>query len=213
MKLYLNGKVASSDLRIIDGRSYVPVADVAKALDAQIIKRGDGYEIATPGGANQVAGVAQGRIGDELFDGKWRFQVVSVEDAGATYQERYYQPLREIKAQGPGDTLIVVNCRLKNGLQKTQSPLVTEREPGNTALADEQGQSYPPLDYDARQQEGDKILSYEGAALLPGAGADFALVFNVPKGTVPKALVYSLQAYPDDVGKTKHSDVRVSLTQ
>lgn len=213
LKLYMNGEVASTDLRVINGRSYVPVADIAKALGAPITKREDGYEIGQPGGANQINGVAQGKIGDELFDGKWRFQVISVEDVGATYQERYYQHLREIKAQGKGDTLIVINCRLKNGVKKTQSPLVTERVPGNTALADEQGQSYPPLDYDARQQEGDKIMSYEGAALLPGAATDFALVFNCPKGTVPKALVYSLQAYPDDVGKEKHSDVRVNLGQ
>ena len=212
-KLYMNGQVASSSLRIIEGRSYVPVADVANALGATIATRSDGYEIVMPGGANQVEGVAQGKIGDELFTGQWRFQVVSVEDAGKQYKERYYQMLRTIKPQGGGETLIVVNCRLKNGTKRTRTPLVTERVPGNTALADDQGHSYAPLDYDAAQGEGDKIMSFAGRDLLPGAAMDFALVFSVPKGTVPKALVYSVQVYPDDVGKQQHTDLRVSLTQ
>lgn len=212
-KLYLNGKVASRSLRVIDGRSYVPVADVARALGATVAARGDGYEIVMPGGANQVEGVAQGKIGDEIFTGQWRFQVVNVQEAGDQYKERYYQQLRTIRPKSPAETLLVVNCRLKNGMNKTRTPLVTERIPANTALADAAEHSYAPLDYDASQGEGDKILSYAGSDLLPGAAMEFALVFSVPRGTVPKALIYSLQAYPDDVGKDKHTDVRVSLTQ
>lgn len=211
-KLYMNGKLASSNLRVIDGRSYVPVADVAKALGAEVTARSDGYEIAIAGGTGQVEGFAQGKIGNELFTGQWRFQVVSVENAGDQYKERYYQQMRTLKPKGATDTLIVVNCRLKNGTKQTKTPLVTERIPGNTSLADDQDHSYPPLDYDAAQDEGDKIMSYAGSPLLPGAATDFALIFSVPKGTNPKALVYSVQVYPDDVGKDKHTDLRVSLT-
>ena len=210
-KLYINGQVASTNLRVIDGRSYAPVAEVAKALGATIATREDGYEIVMPGGANQVNGVAQGKIGDELFTGQWRFQVVSVQQAGDQYKERYYQMLRTIKPKGPGETLVVVNCRLKNGTKQTKTPLVTERIPGNTALADDKEHSYGPLDYDAAQGEGDKIMSYAGADLLPGAAMEFALVFSVPKGTVAKALVYSVQVYPDSVGKAPNADVRVNL--
>lgn len=165
-----------------------------------------------PGGAYQVEGVAQGKIGDELFTGKWRFRVVSIEEAGDEYKERYYQLQRTIKPRGATETLLVVNCRLKNGTSKTLTPVLTERIPGNTALAAEEDHSYPPLDYDA-VQESDKIMSYAASALLPGAATDFALVFSVPKGTTPKALVFSTLAYPGDVGKKETTDVRVSLVK
>lgn len=210
-KLYMNSKVASTSVRLIDGRAYAPLADVAKALGATIQARDDGYEIIMPGGANQVNGVAQGKIGDELFTGEWRFQVVSVEEAGTEYVERYYQQKRTIKPQGPDQTLLVINCRLKNGTNKTRNPLLTERILGNTALADTEEHSYPPLDVDARQ-ESDKTQSYAGAAVLPGAAVDFALVFSVPKETAPKALVFSVMVYPDDVGKDKFKNVRVLLS-
>jgi hypothetical protein len=212
LQLYIHGKVASTDVRIIDNHAYVPVVDVAKALGMVVQQRKDGFELSVPGGTGQIEGKTQGKIGDVLFTGKWRFQVVSVEEAGPTYKERYYQEERTIKANGPGDTLLVLNCRLKNGLDKTQTPLLTEREPGNTALADTEDHSYPPKDYDARQ-ESTKINSYAAESVLPGAAVDFALVFSVPKGTTPKSLVYSVQVYPDDVGKEKHTDVRVELQQ
>jgi len=210
LQLLLNGKVASTGVRVIDGRAYVPVDDVARALGLQVTKTKGAYLLATAGGANQVQGARQGKIGSELFTGKWRFQVTGVQQA-ESYVERYYQEKRTIKPRNPGETLIIVTCRLKNGLTKTQSPLVTERMPANTALADDLGQSYSPLDYDARQQS-DKIGSYEGAPLLPGAGMDLALLFSVPAGTKAKALVFTLSTYPDDVGATVHgTDVRISL--
>lgn len=81
--------------------------------------------------------------------------------------------------------------------------------PRNTALTDDAGHSYVPLDYDARQQS-DKTQSYEGAPLLPGAQADFALVFNVPKGMKPDALVFTCFRYTPPK-PTKLDDVRVSL--
>jgi len=79
-----------------------------------------------------------------------------------------------------------------------------------TILADEDGTSHPPLDYDARQ-ESNKTNSYAAASLLPGAGMDFTLVFSVPRGTKAKALVFSLLTYPKDVGKKETVDVRVNF--
>jgi hypothetical protein len=212
IQLFIHGAVASNNVRIIDGRAYVPVVDVAKALGMTVQKRTEGLELVVPGGAGQIEGKMQGKIGDVLFTGKWRFQVLSVEEAGSKYLERYYQEKRTIKANGDEDTLIVINCRLKNGMQTTVQPLLTERLPGNTALTDDQEHAYQPIDYDARQ-ETNKINSYAAEAVLPGAAVDFALVFSVPKGTTPKSLVYSVQVYSDDVGKDTHTDVRVELTQ
>lgn len=205
----MNGKVASNDVRIINGRAYAPISDVATALGMVATKSGNTYEIAIPGGANQLNGTTQGKIGSELFTGKWRFQVTGIETADK-YTEQYCQSKKTISAKSD-ETLVIVRCKLKNGAKVTQTPVLSERMPGNTGLADTNGQSYQPLDYDARQ-ESDKIMSYAAASLLPGAGMDVVLVFSVPEGTTPKALVCTLIRYPDDVpGRGK--DVRIELTR
>lgn len=209
-KLIINGELASTDVRVIGGKSYAPLSDIAKSLGMVVTKSGSTYTMAIPGGADQLQGKAQGKIGQEIFSGKWRFQVLSVERSGE-WKEKYYQAGRTIKPD-KGDELIIVNCRLKNGLKnKSQTPTLTERMCGNTALADDNGNSYPPKDFDARQ-ESDKIQSYASISLLPGAKIDFAILFSVPKGTTPKSLVFSEAAYPDDL-PYKFTDVRVDLTE
>ena len=72
-KLYVNGKVASADVIMKDGRAYVPVKDVAAALGMTVVSRSDGFELTREGGANQVRGV-DGKIGDDLFNGSFRIQ-------------------------------------------------------------------------------------------------------------------------------------------
>ncbi len=212
LKLFMNGKVASDNVRIIDGRAYVPLKDVASAFNMVLTEKSEGYELSVPGGTYQVDGVKQGKIGDELFTGKWKFQVLSVEQVEGEYREKYYQAGKTIKPQGANDVLLLVHCRIKNGLKKAQTPVLTERIPGNTALADENGQSYPPVDYDARQGS-DKTQSYAAASLLPGASMDFTLVFSIPKETKAKALVFSLLTYPGDVGKKETVDVRINFSK
>ena len=125
----------------------------------------------------------EGKLGDEVSTHEWIFRVSNVQETNE-YAERYYQAQRVIRPQGENDVLIIVDARIKNPLQHTQSPVLTERYPGNTGLIDDMEHSYQPLDYDARQLD-DKIGSYEGAPVLPGSSADFALVFSVPKGTKP----------------------------
>ena len=206
--LVVNGKVASRDVRLIGGKAYVPVADIARALGLVVAKTGGGYQLTQAGGANQVEGVRQGKVGDELFTGKWRFQVTGWRFADQ-YQDRYYADGRTILPKGSRETLVVIDCRVRNGLKTAQSPILTERQPGKTGLADDQDHSYPPLEYDARQAI-NKTQSYEAESLLPGAAADFALVFSVPQGTKPKALVFSLSTYPKP---WETAEVRVSLEE
>ena len=66
----------------IDGQAYVRVSDVAKALGMTVVARADGFELRKAGGANQVEGTVTGKVGDTLFDGNWRFQVLKVEKLG-----------------------------------------------------------------------------------------------------------------------------------
>jgi len=208
IKLLINGKVATTEVRVINGQAYAPISAVAKALNMTVAKTSAGYEMSVPGGTLQVSGAKQGKIGEWLFTGKWRFQVVSVSETNE-YTERYYQEGKTKSPSGSGDVLIVVDCKLKNGMKQQASPVLTERMPRNTALADDKGHSYAPMDCDARQKE-NKIASYEAEPLLPGAQSDFALVFSVPKGTQPKALVFTAFAYPPPQ-ESKEDDVRVTL--
>ncbi len=150
-------------------------------------------------------------MGQEVFSGKFRLTVTGVEEA-EVYTERYYQQRKTIRPQGAGEILIIVNLRLKNGVRRSLQPVLTERVPGNTALADDQGRSYPPLDFDARQ-EGTKFSSYAAAALLPGAATDLALVFSVPRGTRPKALVFTHLTYEDATRPERGTDVRIALAE
>ncbi len=211
--LILNGKVASTDVRTINGVAYVKVGDVAKALGLIVVKRaGGGYELTRAGGAGQVEGAVQGKVGDLLFDGRWRFQVLSVQtveaytfknqeeswdNSGATTFDRASRTLRPRS----GNTLVVLQCRVANGQKSTETLWISPKE-SHTALADTQGESYPPSDFDVAG------APIQTKPLLPGAKIEFALVFSVPRGTQPKDLVFTLR---NNNSSQKANDVRVSL--
>jgi len=216
LRLLIGGKTASTDIRIIAGKPYVPLADMAKAMNGAAVKhKGGGYEITlggvdttTPeagsvaGGANQVQGT-QGKIGQVLFNGKWRFSVLGIEHV-ASYDSRFLADKRTFAPNGGTEELVIVQCRMKNGQNETKMAMLSPIHPRHTALADNQGQSYPPLDYDKRGGHTD-----EGPDMLPGSQTEFAIIFSVPKGTALKDLVFSIQNAYDDTA----TDVRISLAQ
>jgi hypothetical protein len=208
-KLYLNGKLVSSKVRVIDGVPYVPLNDVAASQGMQVSKRSDGYNLLPQGGANQVAGKFEGAIGKPVFTGEYSLLVKSVEET-QKYEGKYKNLYGRGEA-GPNEALIIVNCQVKNGM-KTKQNLVFDnweyqgRVSTNTALADTEGRSYEPYLWDVKATE----IGPTGVTLLPGAAADFALVFKVSKGAKPKDLVYSFLRYSDRMDK-KPTDVRVSL--
>lgn len=76
--LKINGKNVAGTVHTIDGKAYVPVAAL-KAAGAKINSANGVMTIDFPvmGGANQQAGV-EGKVGDWLFNGIWRFKVVAV---------------------------------------------------------------------------------------------------------------------------------------
>ena len=215
MRLIMDGKTASTDIRIIGGRAYVPLADMARAMNGTASRKGGEYTITTgsadtttptvAGGAGEVHGT-RGKIGQMLFTGKWRFMVVSV-DRAAVYDSLYLADKQNFTPAGDTEELVVVKCRLKNGQTSTQSAMLSPIHPHNIALADDQGASYAPTAFDKRGGSTD-----EGPKMLPGAQADFVVLFSVPKGTTLKDMIFSLQnAYEDyPEGGT---DVRISLAQ
>jgi hypothetical protein len=207
----MNGNIASNSVRVIDGKAYVPLADIAKAQGMVVVPIDGGYEIKKAGGATPIKGL-QGKVGDVLFDGKWRFQVLSVQ-AADSYQMKtqgggdyaVYRDLAEFELPArvyrpkPGYTLIVMQCRVTNARNSNQALWVFNAET-HTALADMDGESHPPIGFDFA---GAPLQSKE---LLPGAKLDFALLFSVPEDTKLKDLVFTLR----NIGE-KGTDVRVSL--
>jgi len=207
--LTMNGKVVSTDVRTLGGSAYVKLSDMAKALGMVLVKRPGGYELTKAGGTDQVQAMTQGKIGDVLFDGYWRFQVKSVETADTYSVQKtgaglYYDSRTNIVQAKPKTKLVVIKCRMTNGQKSVQTfwlaPLPGERAINN-ALTDAEGESYPPDGYDL-----DGSTS-QSKPLLPGAKTDFTILFSVPEGTRLKDLVFTLQNNDSRPG----SDVRVSL--
>jgi hypothetical protein len=220
-RLVMNGATASTQVRLIEGKPYVPLADVARTLAMVVVKAPYGYEIKKAGGANPIQGVTQGKIGDVLFDGRWRFQVLSVElpdsytmtsdadiydSAGLSHLEGKTHVLQP---KG-GYKLVVIRCRVTNGRNSKQRLWTAISDPQvNTALADVDGGSHPPVVYD-----------YPGAntqtnPMVAGASMTFPLIFSVPASTRPKDLIFTLHANGGEASGDTHSwnDVRVSLAR
>lgn len=213
--LTMNGRIVSTDMRSLGGGAYVRLSDIAKSLGMVVVKRPGGYELQKPGGADQV-GDTQGKIGDLLFNGQWRFQVLSVQtpetyttktpgiDLRGISMIRYDEDARIVRAAS-GYKLVVVQCRVVNGQKSPQTFWLGHSDVRN-ALTDTQGESYTPFGYDL---EGAPTQS---KSLLPGAGTSLPILFSIPEATQIKDLVFTLRNN-DFSGKAKVSDIRVSLTQ
>jgi hypothetical protein len=215
-----NGATVSQSVRIIDGKPWVPLSDAARLVGGSVVPDGSGYEIrggnsaSTAGGANEVTGL-NGKIGDVLFDGHWRCQVLSLTPAD-TYTltvpsseqdfARYHDTAEmdndtHTFTPKAGYTFFAVKCHVKNG-QKATEQLDGYLDDPKTALTDGQENSYPPIVYDMVSKG-----AWMTRPLLPGSGEDLTLLFAVPTGTTPKDLVFTLKNWSEHIGR----NVRVSL--
>jgi len=212
-KLIFNGKVASTDVRTINGKAYIPLTDMAKALDMVVVKNAGSYEIKKAGGATPIKGL-QGKVGDVLFDGKWRFQVLSTAPVEShamknksTTDYAVYNTIAELDSERvfrpkAGRTLIAVKCRVTNGRNATAALWLYNNDT-RTALADDQGESHPPIGYDIEESG-----PFQSKQLLPGAKLDFTVLFSVPANTKAKDLVFTLRTMDS---RDKGNDARVAL--
>lgn len=170
----------------------------------------------TPGGANQVKGKVTGKLGEMLFDGKWRFQVISVGEATNTYtltvpsSEQDYGKYAtfadgdittHVFTAKPGNVLIPIKCLAKNGQNKVEQLDFYLHDP-KTALTDDKGNSYPPIAYDM-QSKGAWVTK----PMLPGSQVEMTILFAPPSGTKPKDLVVTIKNWSDSKG----TDFRISL--
>ncbi len=213
-RLVMNGKVVSNEVRVINGSSYVKLSDVAKALGMTVVKTSGGFELKKEGGATPIAGVAQGKIGQKLFDGKWRFNVVRVETPESytmtTGADLYdftglssFDRRSHLVRPRAGNTPVLVHCHVTNGQNEVRTLWTAiNDEKVHTALTDTNGSSYPPIGYDF---EGGPTQTKR---LVFGASVDFPVIFSVPQNTRLKDLIFTLR---NNDPFAPGSDVRVSL--
>jgi hypothetical protein len=196
-RVSVEGKFATSDVIVRNGKTYAPISDIAKAMGMVVVKTSGGYDLVRPGGANMVQGL-RGKIGQELFNGKYRFTVLEVVRTSA-YKPRFYNPGYDITPSAPSNEILAIICRLKNG---TKEPVTIDLLMGaNTAVTDMKEQSYAP-DMGAGTD-----LASRGPKVLPGAAVDFALTFEIPKSAELKDLVFTV----NDLTAKPNPDFRVSL--
>ena len=207
--LNINGSTVSTAAKSINGQMYVPVSAVAKALKMKVSASGNVIKLTPAGGTYQVANKLQGKIGEDLFSGKWGFKVLSVERT-KNYKFRFvnrYQSAESLEAEG-NEELVIVNCRLKNGTRQKDEFSFSKADYGseNTSLTDLDAQSYQPTALDVLADESAPLGKYA----LPGASINFSIVFRVPQGTQIKDLVYSVVRYAER-GDHKSTDFRIAL--
>jgi hypothetical protein len=176
--LVINSKVASADVRIINGKAYAPIADIAKSLNLVVSVKGGVYELTSAGGTGQLNGLT-GKTGDWLFDGGWRFRVNECRLTDTFKGEFEYYGQENVEAP-EGKTLLIVNYSYRNG-NKVSQPFNI----GDTAIATQNGQSYK-LHSNNFNFDGNITFSQP---VLPGAEAKGDLIFIVPKDIQVKDLV------------------------
>ncbi len=199
IKLTRNGSVISTDVQVVNGRAYVPLSDVAKALDMTVVKKDGSYRLTHAGSAAQIHALS-GKIAENILSDTWQFQVASVQQVSG-YSRQYGSEKEQLTPKEAGDILVVITCRLKNATKEMQEVSFDENSAGNTALTDDQEHGYVPLAYDSRDS------GYTSDKMPPGSAHDFRVIFSVPKGANLKGLVYTVEA----IGLDKSTDFRVAL--
>jgi hypothetical protein len=164
-----------------------------------------------------IAQGLEGKIGDVISDGPWRFQVLSMQTSESyamkTDAEPYdYKSLssfdltKRIFTPKTGYKLVVFQCRATNAQKSPKRLWVAVSDSANvrTALTDMAGRSHTPIGYDF---EGGPIQT---KPLQPGETITFAVVFSVPQSAQLKELIFTLAANGE---REQSKDVRVSLAE
>ena len=198
-RLVMDGSTVSTDVRMVSGRPYVAVSDLAKAMDMSVVKEDNTYQLVRASGSTQ-ARLMSGKIATDISSGSWSFKVISAEQVEA-YSDQFGPDKDPVARQQAKDILIAVRCRLKNSSGATREVYFDKSYSGNTALTDHEEHAYIPAAIDSRNS------SYTTNRMLPGAAHEFSLVFSVPNDTKMKDLVYTVGTSSDE----RKTDFRVEL--
>lgn len=167
------------------------------------------------GGANQVGGL-KGKVGDWLYDGRWKIQVLSAREASSytltlpCANNQDYSAFNESAdfdsgsntfSAKSGYAFVVVPCLLKNA--QTSAQQFDAYDSKTNAVTDDAGGSYPPIAFDMLMP-----FPWNSKVMLPGSGIKMTVIFAIPQGTNVQDLIITLR---DWFGGPTHN-VRVSLT-
>jgi hypothetical protein len=136
--LTINGNTVPTNFIVQGGKTYVPLADVAKVLGGNVLKTDAGFSIIAGGGA-MVNGTT-GKLGQTLV-GKGVLFTVSKVFVGDHYQKQFNSGT--VNAFTSDSTIVAFTCRIRNTSAKTESPSFFGGE--KTALADTNEHTYPAL--------------------------------------------------------------------
>jgi hypothetical protein len=179
--------------------------EASSAPDEQPAESSDGSGANAP----HPAGNLQGKIGEELSDGSWRFQLLDFKqvpsytlkrtteadyaayNSSAEFTDKTFTPKS-------GNTFLVFHCRVVNVSKEKQALWLRD---SNTAVLSDRGESSPPITYDIRGG----IIQSE--SLLPGSTLEFEALFAVPQDWKSKELVFTLKNIGDKTG----TDVHITL--
>lgn len=175
--LYINGQVASTNVIEKDRRAYVPLVDIAKALDMGLSTRPGGYDMVTKAAPPAPPATVSGKIGEAVSNGQLTLTVIEIVRR-ETYAKRYIQS--DVTAER-GHEIVAVVCRLRNDTGREAH--VDLSGGSGTALGDSTGRSYP-------QRVGLPDAAFPAVKLVPQTAVEFAILFEMPKATVPSEFRY-----------------------
>lgn len=216
-RLVRDGATLSTDVIVVRGRAYLPLADAARAMGRRAVMTGDVYTLVrvSPGHSESARKAATQAVSParstpknamnmDIAGGGWVLRLLSA-DVTSSYVRQFGADMDPIAVQRKGDQLVVAHFRLTNASNATKDVYFDRFYAANTAVIDDASRGYPPLSYDSRNSE------YASSRMLPGTMHEFALVFSVPADTRLSELVYSVASAGPD-GADKPIDFRVALT-
>jgi len=177
-RLILNGKPVAAQAIVVNGQKYVPVSALESAgFHASVT--GDTLSLSqsdAAGGANQI-GAVEGKTGDWLFNGIWRFRVVSVE---------------KIAEGRPGWN---VKVEMKNGTKSEYIAL------NNTGF-----RSITLVDVNGKELSASNNIDLRDAQPLLGGTASPTIVFYDDDNVIthPTKFILSLQMTPEEAKYMKN---------
>ncbi len=229
INLYVNGRLTTTDVRVINGVAYAPITKIAKAMGQSVTRDRSGYHMSgaasvfrdnfppkNQGGTYQLKGL-NGKLDEKLSDGVWQMtfsNLRQVESYTDHYTARPYGDQRIWKADGT-DKLLVLDVLAKNIYGKQMILNLARGDKFHTALASVDGSAYPLKGFDLRSGDG-APYGAGGASdgtnwILPGAQQKFTAIFSVPQDFEAKDLIFTIIYNMEIGGLYRSKDFRVAL--
>jgi hypothetical protein len=194
-----------------------PLYQETRSVEPTVVKNVVALDVSAlaTGGASPLE-AQTGKLGEVLFDGKWRFQATKVENLTAPWVSKkrlsidhvVVSPVAEYRYKddsvtftpSAGQKLVLVHCILKNALPDEKQSLSFFARDIMTSITDGDGSACPVLVFDIASN------SFQSPALLPGAKLEFDVIFALPETATAKEMIFTLRTFS---GKPSH--VRITL--